>query len=274
MADDTHQPNIGELLAIMARLRNLEGGCPWDLEQNFYTLVPCILEEAYEVVGAVERADSAALKEELGDLLFQIIFYAQIAWESGLFDFAAVVAGAAVKMTHRHPHVFEKTDITISSSKEQIKNWEACKVIERVSKGITNTLEGITTALPALTRALKLQKRAASAGFDWIHAERIFDKIEEEINELRQVITTGSTINADRAEDELGDIIFAIVNLGRYLGLDSEASLRRTNTKFERRFRKIEAWLSEQGRTLSDSNIADMEALWKRAKAEELIVSN
>jgi nucleoside triphosphate diphosphatase len=260
--------NIDRLLEIMARLRDPEGGCPWDLEQTFRTIAPHTIEEAYEVADAIEQGDMPALKDELGDLLFQVVYYAQMAREAGDFDYA--IAGAiSDKMIRRHPHVFG--DVTVDSADAMVVRWEDQKAAERKAKAANegqrlSVLDGITGGLPALTRSIKLQKRAARVGFDWAETPDILDKIEEEISELRAELA-----EADKArlQDELGDLLFAVTNLARRLDIDPETALRGTNAKFDRRFRRIESLLAEDGRTPDQSNLDEMETLWQRAKREE-----
>ena len=270
-----HGTGIERLLQVMARLRHPESGCPWDLEQTFQTIAPHTIEEAYEVVDAIERNDLADLKEELGDLLFQVVYYAQMARECGTFDFDAVAGATADKMIRRHPHVFGTA--AARDAQEQTRHWEAHKAAERAAKAgrrgtaadgrAAGVLDGVIAGLPALTRALKLQKRAARVGFDWTRAPEILDKIEEEIAELRTELVDGRA--PDRIKDELGDLMFAMVNLARRLDIDPESALRRTNAKFERRFRRIEVWLEDQGRSIGGATLDEMEALWQRAKAQE-----
>lgn len=262
---------ITRLLEIMAKLRDPEGGCPWDLEQSFETIAPHTIEEAYEVADAIGRRDMAELKDELGDLLFQVVFYAQMTKEEGTFDFDAVAQGVSDKMVRRHPHVFGEMNVETSSQMNRL--WEDQKAEERQRKSdgqATSALDGIILALPALTRALKLQMRAARVGFDWSKAPPILDKVEEEIAELRAVLEDeDASRQADRREDELGDLLFSVTNLARHLDVDPEGALRRANAKFERRFRRIEALLSEEGQTPSDASLDHMEDLWRQAKAEE-----
>jgi len=229
----------------MARLRDPDHGCPWDREQTYATIVPHTIEEAYEVADAIAREDWAELRDELGDLLFQVVFYAQIAREEGRFEFEDVARGIVEKMTRRHPHVSAA--------------WERLKAAEK-AESPTGVLEGVPLALPALTRAVKLQKKASKVGFDWGALEPILAKIEEEIGEIRHEITTCAP--AERLADELGDVLFAVANLARHLKLDPEAALRGTNQKFERRFRRIEQWLAEDGRAPAQSTLAEMDALW------------
>jgi MazG family protein len=263
---DTSLPAIDRLLSIMDRLRDPKGGCPWDLEQSFKTIAPHTIEEAYEVVEAIESGDRAALKDELGDLLFQVVFYARLGKEEGCFDFAAIAEAISEKMLRRHPHVFADADIKDAAS--QTVAWEATKAAERAKKSENpGVLDGVSTALPASTRALKLQARAARVGFDWPDASQVLDKIEEEIGEVRHEIVTNAP--HDRLEDEMGDLLFACVNLARKLKIDPETALRRGNAKFERRFRSIEADLATDGRTPAQSGLEEMEALWVKAKQAE-----
>ena len=267
---DPGRPGIDRLIAVMARLRDPDGGCPWDLEQDFSTIAPHTIEEAYEVADAIQRGDMAELRDEVGDLLFQVVYYAQMARERGEFDFEAVAGGIADKMIRRHPHVFG--DVTVETSREMTERWEAQKAEERARKAAADgrpasVLDGVIAGLPALSRALKLQRRAARVGFDWTRPKEILDKIEEEIGELRAEIDAGGT--PDRIEDEIGDLAFALVNLARRLEVDPDSALRRTNGKFERRFRRIEVWLAEDGRGPKDTGLEELEALWQRAKGEE-----
>ncbi|MEQ8965226.1 MAG: nucleoside triphosphate pyrophosphohydrolase [Azospirillaceae bacterium] len=261
---------ITRLTAVMARLRDPEHGCPWDLEQDFATIVPHTIEEAHEVADAIENGDLEHLREELGDLLFQVVFYAQLAHERGLWDFEAVAAGVADKMLARHPHVFG--DREVADAGQSSANWEADKAAERAAKAEAegrraSALDGVSKGLPALTRALKLQRRAARVGFDWTGTLEVLDKIEEEVAELRAEITAGA--GPERQRDELGDLFFALVNLARRLDLDPEGALRQTNGKFERRFRYIEQSLEKKGSSAPEVDLDTMEALWQEAKAAE-----
>ncbi|MFZ1642242.1 MAG: nucleoside triphosphate pyrophosphohydrolase [Candidatus Contendobacter sp.] len=252
------------LLKLMARLRDPDNGCPWDREQTYATIVPHTIEEAYEVADAIAREDWTELRSELGDLLFQVVFYAQIAREEGRFNFADVAGGIVEKMTRRHPHVFG--DERYADAAEQTAAWDRIKAAEKTAPP-TGVLDGIPLALPALTRAVKLQKKAAKVGFDWGAVEPILAKIQEEIAEVRHEIASAAP--PERLADELGDVLFAVANLARHLKLDPEAALRGTNAKFERRFRRIEHWLADDGRAPADSTLAEMDALWERAKREE-----
>ncbi len=272
--EDHPQPGaaaaIERLLGVMARLRDPAKGCPWDREQSFATIAPYTIEEAYEVADAIASGDKPALKEELGDLLFQVVFYAQMAREQGHFDFAEIAAAIADKMERRHPHVFGGA--TIETAAAQTAAWEATKARKRAAAGTVekpaSILDGVARALPALTRAEKLTKRAARHRFDWPEAAQVLDKIEEEIDELRTEIVASAP--AERLSDELGDLLFACANLARKLDLDPEATLRDANDKFERRFRRVEALLRERGgKTPSDSTLEEMDALWDDVKAEE-----
>lgn len=251
---------IERLIDIMARLRTRETGCPWDLEQNFRTIAPYTIEEAYEVADAIERGDLPALKEELGDLLFQVVFHARMAEEDGAFDFAAVAEGLSDKMTRRHPHVFGARDDR--NAAEQTVAWEHQKAEERKAKGQASLLDDVPLGLPGMTRAVKLQKRAARIGFDWKNARDVLDKIVEETGELARASEEGAR---DAIEDEFGDLLFVIANLSRHLDVDPEAAVRRANEKFSRRFRHIEARLD--GRT--EAPLDEMEEYWNEAKALE-----
>jgi MazG family protein len=258
---------LEQLLQLMARLRDPERGCPWDRQQTYATIVPHTIEEAYEVADAIAREDWTELRSELGDLLFQVVFYAQIAREEGRFDFADVARGIVEKMIRRHPHVFG--DERYANAAEQTAAWEQIKSAEKAeaSQAPAGVLDGIPLALPALTRAAKLQKKAARVGFDWGAVEPVLAKIEEEIGEIRHEIATQAP--PERLADELGDVLFAVANLARHLKIDPEAALRGTNAKFERRFRQIEHGLAEDGRTPMESTLAEMDALWDQAKREE-----
>ncbi len=258
---------LDQLLQLMVRLRDPETGCPWDRQQTYATIIPHTIEEAYEVADAIAREDWAELCSELGDLLFQVVFYARIAEEEGRFNFADVASGIVDKMTRRHPHVFG--DAHYADAAAQTTAWEQIKAAEKAEKGesATGVLDGIPLALPGLTRAVKLQKKAAQVGFDWGTLEPVLAKIEEEIGEIRHEIATQAP--PERLTDELGDVLFAVANLARHLQLDPEMALRGTNAKFERRFRQIEGWLAEQGYTPAQSSLTEMDALWDQAKIAE-----
>lgn len=263
------------LLAIMARLRDPKDGCPWDLEQNFRTIVPHTIEEAYEVADAIERDDLKSLPGELGDLLFQVVFYAQMAAEAGQFRMEDVVAAINTKMIERHPHVFGKASIETAAA--QTVAWEVQKAKERATEAAAagralSVLDGVAAGLPALIRAEKLQKRAARIGFDWPEAGPVIDKVEEEIAELKAEL--GDRPKPERLDEEMGDLLFACANLARHLGVDPEGALRRANAKFERRFKRMEALAaadrgSGSGQEPMPTSLEHLEALWQRVKAEE-----
>jgi len=255
------------LLTIMAQLRDPEYGCPWDCAQDFTTIAPYTIEEAYEVADAITRGDLAALKDELGDLLFQVVFHSRMAEEAGLFAFADVAAAIADKMLRRHPHVFGTAKVT--SVTAQSEAWEAHKAAERQARARPadereSLLDGVALALPALLRSVKIQARAARIGFDWPNATEVFGKIEEEIAELKSELAC----DADPAvlEDEMGDILFAVANLARKLKIDPEAALRRATAKFERRFRRAETLAGERA---TGTDLDALEALWQEVKREE-----
>ena len=258
---------IDRLLAIMAALRDPETGCPWDIRQTFATIAPYTLEEAHEVADAIEREDWVDLKGELGDLLFQTVYHARMAAEAGHFTFADVVTSISGKMIARHPHVFG-TESRDKTADQQSRDWEALKAAEREASrsGPARTLDGIAAALPALTRALKLQNRAARVGFDWPSTDEVLDKLTEE---AREVVEARDTLPHDALTEEIGDLLFVMANLARHLKVDPEAALRAANAKFTRRFARIEDWLAAPGRKPADSTLAEMDALWNRAKAEE-----
>jgi MazG family protein len=254
---------IDRLLAIMARLRDPERGCPWDRAQDFRTIAPYTIEEAYEVADAIERADMAALKDELGDLLLQVVFHARMAEEAGLFAFDDVAAAIADKMVRRHPHVFG--DAEIASVAAQNEAWEAHKAAERQAKGgHESVLDGVASAFPALLRAAKIARRAARIGFDWPDARAVIPKIAEEIAEVEAELDGGAAPAA--LEEETGDLLFAVANLARKLDVEPEAALRRATAKFERRFRRVEALAAERG---IGRDLNALEALWQEVKAEK-----
>jgi MazG family protein len=254
---------IEDLVELMARLRHPDFGCAWDRAQTYDTIVPHTIEEAYEVADAIARGDRLALKDELGDLLFQVVFYTQLAREEGLFTLADVASAIIDKMTRRHPHVFG--DVEFTGPDEQSRAWERIKQAERGADA-GGVLDGVSLALPAMTRALKLQRRAARVGFDWHDAESVLHKIEEELEEVRVELARGEC--SERCQEEVGDLLFACVNLARHVGVDPEAAVRATNAKFESRFRCIEARLAETGRTPEQASLAEMDALWEQAKTK------
>jgi ATP diphosphatase len=256
-----------DLLKIMKQLRTPETGCEWDLEQSFETIAPYTIEEAYEVSDAIERGDMPELSEELGDLLLQVVFHAQIAKDEGHFDISHVIASICDKMIRRHPHVFASE--THRSASEQTAAWEEIKAKERKAKSEqedTSALAGVALALPALMRAEKLQKRAARTGFDWTNPEDIFDKVDEETAEVRDAMHEG---NIDHIEEEIGDLLFVAANLARRLKVDPEVALRKANAKFERRFRAMEATSQSDNVSFSELSIEDQEAYWQKVKAAE-----
>ena len=259
-----------KLLEIMAKLRDPQGGCPWDLEQSFRTIVQHTIEEAYEVADAIEQDDLESLKSELGDLLFQTVFYAQMAREAGRFDMAEVIRGLNDKMIKRHPHVFGQ--VSIADAEQQTHAWEKQKAEERAAeaaaKGLKpSAIDGVIPGLPALTRAEKLQKRAARVGFDWPEPAQVLDKIAEETQEIRAALE--EKLPRDSVAEEIGDLLFAVVNLARHLQIDSEGALRAANRKFERRFRRVEDILHAQGKEPAGSTLDEMGAAWVQAKQEE-----
>ncbi|WP_299437167.1 nucleoside triphosphate pyrophosphohydrolase [uncultured Rhodospira sp.] len=261
--DDTARAgDIARLLALMARLRDPDGGCPWDVEQTFATIAPHTLEEAYEVADAIERGAMPDLKDELGDLLLQVVFHARMAEEAGHFAFPDVVAAISDKLVRRHPHVFG--DETIEDADAQTAAWEAQKARERAGKAHHGVLDGLTVGLPATTRSQKMGNRVARVGFDWPDPNRLIDKVQEELDEVRAEVNAGAP--QDRLLDEVGDLMFTCVQLARKLSVDAESALRHTNAKFERRFRHLESRLAECGRAPADASLEEMEALWQDAK--------
>ncbi len=269
MPDDTliHDPNGGmpRLLEIMRRLRDPATGCPWDIEQDFDSIAPYTIEEAYEVADAIQRRDWPELEGELGDLLLQSVYHTQMGAEAGHFTFDSVVKNISDKMVARHPHVFgdESRD---KSADQQTADWEAIKAKERAGKKETRTLDGVALGLPALMRAVKLQKRAARVGFDWPDVSHVIDKLQEEAAEL---VEARDTLTPAEMAEEYGDMLFVMANLARHLKIDPEEALRAANAKFTRRFAAIEDALAQDGRKPADSDLAEMDALWDAAKAAE-----
>jgi MazG family protein len=251
------------LLNLMARLRDPQNGCPWDREQTFETIAPYTIEEAYEVADAIQRTDLPSLKEELGDLLFQVAFHSRMAEEQGAFDYADVANALVAKMTTRHPHVFG--DAAARSAGQQTQAWEALKAEERKAKGAGGVLDDVPLALPALLRAEKLTKRAGRIGFDWPSHEPVLDKLTEELAELEEARVAG---DAEAVAEEMGDVLFVVANLARKLGVDPEDALRRANFKFERRFRHIETTLNAAGKT-GVRPLDELDPLWDEAKRIE-----
>lgn len=274
------QYQLADLLELMRRLRDPADGCPWDRQQTFTTILPFTLEEAYEVADAIEREDHAHLKEELGDLLFQVVFHAQMGQEQGLFDFDQVVNAIVEKLLRRHPHVFPDGTLTsrprpdAPPDEAAIKaNWEAIKQAERAGKAQrpASVLDDVPQALPALSRAEKLQKRAAREGFDWDDLAPVLAKVQEELGEVQEVLAEERDPERRQArlQDEMGDVLFACVNLARFLGVDAELALRQTNRKFERRFRQIEERVRAHGQQLRDLTLADLDRIWDEVKQQE-----
>jgi tetrapyrrole methylase family protein/MazG family protein/ATP diphosphatase len=255
------EDGIERLLDIMARLRDPEGGCPWDLEQSFESIAPYTIEEAYEVEDAIHRGDFAQLRDELGDLLLQVVFHAQMAREAGHFDFAGVVASICDKLVRRHPHVFG--DARIDSARAQTDAWERQKAAERARDGARSVLDGVPLGLPALLRARKLISRASRAGFAWPEVEDAADKVAEEIAELRVEIATGDRA---RLEEELGDVLFAAASLAQRLDLDAESALRGASARFEDRLRRVESALAREERTLAEADPAELQSRFREAK--------
>ena len=260
--DNDSQGGIAGLREIMRRLRDPATGCPWDIEQDFASIAPYTIEEAHEVADAIERQAWGELPGELGDLLLQVIYHAQMAEEAGLFGFDAVVRSISDKMVARHPHVFGQ-DSRNKSAEQQTSDWEKIKASER---GQARLLDGVAMGLPALMRAVKLQKRAARAGFDWPSTDEVVAKIAEEAAEL---VEARASLSAAEVHEEFGDLLFVMANLARHMKVDPEAALRAANAKFTRRFQRIEDWLAETDRRPDQSDLSEMDRLWNRAKAEE-----
>jgi MazG family protein len=268
--DRAKRHTLDDLLKVMARLRDPDSGCPWDLEQSFATIAPYTIEEAYEVADAISRDDMDALKDELGDLLFQVVYHAQLASEQSRFDFAEVADAITSKMIRRHPHVFKDPGLRDEFVRSDL--WQRIKDEEK-SERQGSRRDDVPLALPALTRAVKLQKRAADVGFDWPSLAPVLAKAEEEIAELKAAIADAPEAvkggPAKRVAEEFGDLLFVMANIARHLGVDPEAALREANAKFVRRFRSIEAALAAEGRTPEDSSLEEMDQLWDEAKAAE-----
>lgn len=264
-----------KLINIMKELRDPENGCPWDIEQTFFTIAPYTIEEAYEVADAIARENMEDLKEELGDLLFQVVFHAQMAAEKGAFDITEVERAIVNKMIRRHPHVFG--DEEVEDAEHQTRAWEAHKEAEREKKAESggeqaSILDGVPLTLPGLTQAVKLQKRAARVGFDWRSTLEIFDKIEEELEEVRHEVETNAAI--ERIEDEIGDLFFAVSNLARHLDIDPEATLRLSNAKFARRFRSMESIVRENKQDMKNMSLEEMEVVYQQVKQQEKLTED
>ncbi|AIF47215.1 nucleoside triphosphate pyrophosphohydrolase [Dyella japonica] len=262
---DHRQHSMDDLLAIMARLRDPQTGCPWDVQQDFSTIAPYTIEEAYEVADAIDRKDWPDLRDELGDLLLQVVFHAQMAKEARLFEFADVAHAISDKMLRRHPHVFG--DENYDDLDAQKQGWEDIKAAERAAKGEQHddsALAGVSRGLPEWKRALKLQERAAKVGFDWPDEQPVLDKLLEEVGEVRAEFANGR--DRQRLQDEIGDVLFVVVNLARHAGVDFSQALRHANAKFERRFRAMERMAHADGKPLPEHDLASQEALWQQAK--------
>jgi MazG family protein len=264
MKTESDTASLAELLHIMARLRDRERGCPWDLEQSFATIAPYTIEEAYEVADAIERGELGDLKDELGDLLFQVVFHARMAEEAGAFAFADVARAICDKLLRRHPHVFGEHKV--ESSAEQTELWERIKREERAAAPPAGKLDDVPVGLPALTRATKLGKRAASVGFDWPDRAGVRAKVDEELAEIDAAVASG---RSDEIAAEIGDLLFTIANFCRHLELDPETCLRAANAKFTRRFRAVERELERTGGTFESHDAAELDALWRQAKAHD-----
>jgi nucleoside triphosphate diphosphatase len=258
------EAELRRLLDIMAALRDPDTGCPWDRAQSFATIAPYTIEEAYEVAGAIAQRDFSGLPDELGDLLFQVVYHARMAEEAGLFAFADVAKSIGDKMVRRHPHVFG--DAAVQDASAQTAAWEAQKSAERTAREQSGALAGVPVGLPALTRALKLTNRAARVGFDWPDAEQVLAKLDEEIQELREELSDG---DVTRLTDEVGDMLFVLANLARKLNLDPETCLRHANEKFSRRFNAMERAFDARAKSLPEVSLDEMEAAWQRVKAAE-----
>ena len=263
--------SIEQLIEIMQSLRDPDNGCPWDLEQNFQSLIPYTIEEAYEVADAIEQNNLEDIKGELGDLLFQIVFYSQLAKEQNAFDFNDVAQAISEKLIRRHPHVF--SDVKIKSSKEQTTEWEKIKQQEREKKSIKNAselsiLDDVSRTLPSLMRSEKLQKRAATEGFDWPDISGVLIKVHEELGEVQQELAS-QTQDKEKIEEEIGDLFFSCINLSRHAGLDAEQCVRKANLKFERRFRELEKIANKKGLQINEIKIDGLEKLWQEVKSRE-----
>ncbi|MCL1123980.1 nucleoside triphosphate pyrophosphohydrolase [Shewanella surugensis] len=263
-----NEHNIQPLLDIMAKLRDPETGCSWDLAQQFDTIVPFTIEEAYEVADTIERMALDELPNELGDLLFQVVFYCQLGKEQGLFDFGVVVNKICDKLIHRHPHVFG--DKEIQSSAEIKQSWESLKAKERAQRQLHSAVDDIPLTLPALTRSVKIQKRVAQVGFDWDTLAPVVAKVHEEIEEVLDEVNQ-SIIEQEKVADEMGDLLFAVVNMARHLKVDPEQALRQANRKFERRFRGVEAKVVASGSLMTEQTLSELDAYWDAVKQEEKV---
>ncbi len=259
------QAGLARLMEIMRRLRDPETGCPWDIEQDFASIAPYTIEEAYEVADAIERGEMGELRDELGDLLLQVVYHSQMAQEAGDFVFDDVVKSISTKMYNRHPHVFG-AESREKSAAQQVKDWEQIKAAERSKAKPVSALDGVATGLPALTRAVKLQNRAARVGFDWLETGMVLDKIVEEAREL---VEAREDMGRDEIAEEYGDLLFVMANLARHLDIEPETALRSANTKFTRRFNGVEELLKAKGKAPEESNLEEMDALWDEVKRLE-----
>ncbi|ADU70393.1 nucleoside triphosphate pyrophosphohydrolase [Pantoea sp. At-9b] len=257
---------LQRLLTIMQTLRDPEHGCPWDRQQTFASIAPYTLEETYEVLDAIQREDFDDLRGELGDLLFQVVFYAQMASEQQRFDFDDICNAISDKLERRHPHIFG--DVKADNAQEVLRNWEAIKHTERAEKAQHSALDDIPKALPALMRAHKIQKRCSNVGFDWNSLGPVLDKVHEEIDEVMHEAQQ-AVVDSDKLEEEIGDLLFATVNLSRHLGSKAEVALQKANDKFERRFRQVEALINAQGMAMTDATLEQMEEAWQQVKVSE-----
>ncbi|TYG34817.1 nucleoside triphosphate pyrophosphohydrolase [Lonepinella koalarum] len=259
--------SIHDFIQLIAKLRDPDGGCPWDLKQNYHSMIPCLIEETYETVDAIEKNDDSNLREELGDLLLQVIFFSQLAKEDGKFTFDDVVDEVANKIIRRHPHVFGNK--SAHNEQQALANWNAMKAQEKVSQNAPQSiLDHIPHAFPALLRAEKLQKKCANVGFDWTDINDVFNKVQEELQEVKQELNQPQ-LDQTKIQEEMGDLLFATVNLSRHLKCNAEESLRQANHKFERRFRAVENKLQQQNKTFEQSNLIEMDILWDEVKKEE-----
>ena len=261
------QYSIQDFVQLIAQLRNPNGGCPWDLKQNYETMIPCLTEETYEVIEAIEKKDVPNLREELGDLLLQVVFFSQLAKEDGYFNFNDVVQAVAEKIVRRHPHVFG--DAKAGDETEALSRWNEMKAKEKVQKSAeTSILDNIPRTLPSLTRAEKLQKHCSKIGFDWNEVTPVFEKVQEELEEVQSEIHRTS-VNQAKVEEEIGDLLFAAVNLARHLKCDPEDALRKANLKFERRCRTVEQRVQQQGKKINEMSLFELDLLWDEVKKEE-----
>lgn len=258
--------SIQDFIQLIAQLRNPNGGCPWDLKQNYESMIPCLTEETYEVIEAIQKKDIANLREELGDLLLQVVFFSQLATEDNYFTFDDVLNDVAKKIVRRHPHVFG--NLSAGNEEEALARWNEIKAQEKSNRSESSILDGVPTAFPSLLRAQKIQKQCSKVGFDWHETPPVIAKIEEELQEVKEEINKDS-LDHSRIEEEIGDLLFATVNLSRHLKCNAEESLRKANFKFEQRFRKIEQKAKDKGCELEDLSLVEMDLLWDEVKKEE-----